>query len=175
MLRCSGCFTRQQSLDRQFCSKCGNASLVRLQMVINAEVRTRLPDTAGGRRRTAHAFSSTQPAPLPLQGHQRILPEGKAPARVRSTNVRGTKFAMPAPQSGRHAKNLILAEDQLAEAREKARRQGKMKSFDVFDPDYDNEAHFGRTGKKGGARGGALQVGYGKRNPNDVRSRTKKR
>ena len=145
MLRCSGCFTRQQSLDRQFCSKCGNASLVRLQMVINAE------------------------------GHQRILPEGKAPARVRSTNVRGTKFAMPAPQSGRHAKNLILAEDQLAEAREKARRQGKMKSFDVFDPDYDNEAHFGRTGKKGGARGGALQVGYGKRNPNDVRSRTKKR
>ena len=50
-----------------------------------------------------------------------------------------------------------------------------MKSFDVFDPDYDNEAHFGRTGKKGGARGGALQVGYGKRNPNDVRSRTKKR
>ena len=101
--------------------------------------------------------------------------EGKAPARVRSTNVRGTKFAMPAPQSGRHAKNLILAEDQLAEAREKARRQGKMKSFDVFDPDYDNEAHFGRTGKKGGARGGALQVGYGKRNPNDVRSRTKKR
>ena len=53
--------------------------------------------------------------------------------------------------------------------------QGKMKSFDVFDPDYDNEAHFGRTGKKGGARGGALQVGYGKRNPNDVRSRTKKR
>ena len=145
VLRCSGCFTRQQSLDRQFCSKCGNASLVRLQMVINAD------------------------------GHQRILPEGKAPARVRSTNVRGTKFAMPAPQSGRHAKNLILAEDQLAEAREKARRQGKMKSFDVFDPDYDNEAHFGRTGKKGGARGGALQVGYGKRNPNDVRSRTKKR
>ena len=50
-----------------------------------------------------------------------------------------------------------------------------MKSFDVFDPDYDNEAHFGRTGKKGGARGGALQVGNGKRNPNDVRSRTKKR
>ena len=43
------------------------------------------------------------------------------------------------------------------------------------DPDYDNEAHFGRTGKKGGARGGALQIGYGKRNPNDVRSRTKKR
>ena len=42
VLRCSGCFTRQQSLDRQFCSKCGNASLVRLQMAINAEVRTRL-------------------------------------------------------------------------------------------------------------------------------------
>ena len=170
VLRCSGCFTRQQSLDRRP-AQCGNASLVRLQMVINAEVRTRPSHTplAAHGPRLLH-----QPAPLP-PGHQRIPPEGKAPARVRSTNVRGTKFAMPAPQSGRHAKNLILAEDQLAEAREKARRQGKMKSFDVFDPDYDNEAHFGRTGKKGGARGGALQVGYGKRNPNDVRSRTKKR
>ena len=69
------------SLDRQFCSKCGNASLVRLQMVINAEVRTRHQRAGAGHATSAH-------------------PAGGAPARVRSTNVRGTKFAMPAPQSG---------------------------------------------------------------------------
>ena len=44
---------------------------------------------------------------------------------------------MPQPKSGRHAKNLILAEDQLAEAAEKLRRQGKARTYNnVFDPDY---------------------------------------
>ena len=75
---------------------------------------------------------------------------------------------------------MILAEDQLAEEAEKLRRQGKKKVQDVFDPDYDPDAHFGRKGGRS-ARGGApahgasgLRVGYGKRNPNDVRSRPKR-
>jgi len=151
VLRCSGCFTQQGSLDAQFCSKCGNNSLVRLQAVLDQ------------------------------RGQQRILPEQKAPARVRSTNVRGTKFPLPAPKSGRHAQNIILAEDQLAEAAEKARRQGKARVNDVFDPDYSLDDHFGRVGnKRGGGRpnpagAGMPTVGYGKRaNPNDVRSRPKR-
>ena len=69
VLRCSGCFTQQPTLDRHFCVKCGNQSLVRLQAVVSAN------------------------------GSQRILPEERAPARVRSTNVRGTKFPMPKPQA----------------------------------------------------------------------------
>mmetsp|Transcript_18907 Transcript_18907/g.48335 ORF Transcript_18907/g.48335 Transcript_18907/m.48335 type:complete len:482 (-) Transcript_18907:321-1766(-) len=149
VLRCSGCYTQQGSLEAQFCSKCGNNSLVRLQAVLNN------------------------------RGQQRILPEQRAPARVRSTNVRGTKFPMPQPKSGRHAHNLILAEDQLAEATEKARRQGKARVEDVFDPDYSLDDHFGRAGNKRGGRGpstaGMPKVGYGKRaNPNDVRSRPKR-
>ena len=149
VLRCSGCFTQQGSLEAQFCSKCGNNSLVRLQAVLNQH------------------------------GHQRILPEQRAPARVRSTNVRGTKFPLPMPKTGRHAQNLILAEDQLAEATEKARRQGKAKMEDVFDPDYSLDDHFGRKGKQSGrgpaAAAGMPKVGYGKRaNPNDVRSRPKR-
>ena len=145
VLKCSGCFTMQPGLDKQFCVKCGNTSLVRLQAILDAH------------------------------GTRRILPEQGAPARVRSTNTRGTKFPMPQPKAGRHANNMILAEDQLDEAMSKHRRQRKnQRSVDaVFDADYNLDDHFGRSGKKGGGGGsGAPKVGYGKRaNPNDVRSR----
>lgn len=76
---------------------------------------------------------------------------------------------------GRHARNLVLAEDQLIEAREKARKQGQSHSVDVFDQDYNNEQHFGRTGRKGHGYDINTSVGFGKRNPNDVRTRPKKR
>ena len=146
VLRCSGCFTVHREMGRQFCLKCGNTSLVRLIAIVDA------------------------------QGQTRVLPERGAPARVRSTNTRGTKFAMPMPQAGRAgAQNLILAEDQHLEAVEKKRRQGRKKGVDVFDADYDNDSHFGRAGKKGQAYGINTTVGVGKRNPNDVRTRSKKR
>lgn len=93
---------------------------------------------------------------------------------MRSTNIRGTKYAMPMPKAGRHANNLVLAEDQLLEAQEKSRKQGRKKGHDVFDPDYDVDAHFGRAGKKGAASRVNVKVGYGKKNPNDVRSRPKR-
>ena len=85
---------------------------------------------------------------------------------------------MPKPIVGRKAvtTNLILSEDQYAEAQEKLRRQGKAKVRDVFDPDYSLDDHFGRSKKGGGGgHGFELKVGYGKRaNPNDVRSRPKR-
>lgn len=60
------------------------------------------------------------PSPTPRSTRPtRRLPESGAPARVRSTNIRGTKYPMTKPVTGRHAVNLILAEDQLAEATEK--------------------------------------------------------
>lgn len=133
-----------RQLELQFCSKCGNASLVRLAAIVDN------------------------------RGNQRLLPEKGAPARVRSTNIRGTKYAMPMPKAGRHANNLVLAEDQLLEAQEKSRKQGRKKGHDVFDPDYDVDAHFGRAGKKGAASRVNVKVGYGKKNPNDVRSRPKR-
>jgi len=145
VLKCSACNTQQPDLDRSFCTKCGNSSLVRLVSIID------------------------------VYGAQRILPERGAPARVRSTNIRGTKFPMPKPKTGRHANNLILAEDSLAEATDKFRKQGKARVEDVFDQDYSLDDHFGRSGKKGGGSGGTPRVGYGKRaNPNDVRSRPKR-
>jgi len=145
VLRCSGCFTVHRDMGRSFCSKCGNSSLVRLMAVVDEA------------------------------GQTRVLSERGAPARVKSTNTRGTKYSIPAPQVGRHARNLILAEDQLVEAREKARKQGQTRSVDVFDQDYNNEQHFGRTGRKGHGYDINTSVGFGKRNPNDVRTRPKKR
>ena len=145
VLRCSGCFSLQPSLDKQFCFKCGNSSLVRLQAVLDA------------------------------RGFRRVLPESGAPARVRSTNTRGTKFPMPMPISGRKANNIIVAEDQLQEAKDKFNKQGKARTENVFDPDYSLDDHFGRSGKKGGGGSGAPTVGYGKRvNPNDVRGRPRR-
>ncbi|KAL1529942.1 hypothetical protein AB1Y20_000870 [Prymnesium parvum] len=144
VMRCSGCFTVEQDLSKVFCSRCGNHSLVKLVSIVD------------------HS------------GNTRLLPEAGAPARVRSTNIRGTKYSMPAPQTGRKANNLLLAEDQMAEAAEKLRRQGKKKTVDVLDADYDFEAHFGRKGKKTGPGGHGLTVGYGKKNVNDVRSRPKR-
>ena len=144
VLRCSGCFTEHRDAGRAFCSKCGNATLTRLAAIVRAD------------------------------GSTFLLPEAGAPARVRSTNTRGTKYPMPKPKAGRHAQNLVLAEDQLQEAEEKLRRQGKKKGHDVFDPDYDVDAHFGRKGRKGAPSGVNVKVGYGKRNPNDVRSRPKR-
>ena len=76
---------------------------------------------------------------------------------------------------GRHARNLVLAEDQLHEAQEKARKQGQSQDVDVFDQDYNNDQHFGRRGTKGHGYNINTTVGFGKRNPNDVRTRPKKR
>ena len=38
VLRCSGCYKEHRQLELQFCSKCGNASLVRLA-AIGADIR----------------------------------------------------------------------------------------------------------------------------------------
>ena len=69
-------------------------------------------------------------------------------------------------------KNVL---EKRRQKRRKKRRQGRKKGVDVFDADYDNDSHFGRAGKKGQAYGINTTVGYGKRNPNDVRTRAKKR
>jgi hypothetical protein len=99
VLTCRARTCAESCVVSQFCTKCGNSSLVRLQAVLDAQ-----------------------------RGGMRLLPEAGAPARVRSTNTRGTKFPMPKPQHGRHATNLILAEDQLDEANQKYHRQGKART-----------------------------------------------
>eukprot|EP00124_Ichthyophonus_hoferi_P003351 Ihof_evm2s286 gene=Ihof_evmTU2s286 len=55
-------------------------------------------------------------------------------------NLRGTKFSIPAPQSGRNAHNLILREDQKEYQR--ALKQKKDKAYDVFDQEFNTATPF---------------------------------
>jgi hypothetical protein len=101
VLRCSGCFTVHREMGRSFCTKCGNSSLVRLMAVASAaSTQPQAPNQT-----TNPKPQPKQRAPSPVQvvneaGQTRVLSERGAPARVKSTNTRGTKYSMPAPQVG---------------------------------------------------------------------------
>ena len=101
VLRCSGCFTVPREMGRSFCTKCGNSSLVRLMAVAGAaSTQPQAPSQT-----TNPQPQPKQRAPSPVQvvneaGQTRVLSERGAPARVKSTNTRGTKYSMPAPQVG---------------------------------------------------------------------------
>jgi len=147
-VQCSGCFRTAHDVSRQFCSHCGNQTLVRVALVVDKDGRERV-------------------LPIPPHVQTKIL------------STRGTVFSMAAPKQGRNAGNLITAEDALAEARWKHVRNGgaRTQGSDVFDSGYDFDAHFGRAGKQTKGRGAGREpiAGVGRKNPNDVRSRPKKR
>eukprot|EP00307_Rebecca_sp_RCC1486_P012580 CAMPEP_0119431666 /NCGR_PEP_ID=MMETSP1335-20130426/46360_1 /TAXON_ID=259385 /ORGANISM="Chrysoculter rhomboideus, Strain RCC1486" /LENGTH=170 /DNA_ID=CAMNT_0007457473 /DNA_START=51 /DNA_END=560 /DNA_ORIENTATION=- len=137
-MQCSGCFRTARDMSRQFCAHCGNATLVRVALVVDKHGRERV---------------------LPIPEHVR--------AKIMST--RGTRYTMAAPKQGRNAGNEITSEDALAEAKWKhIRNGGARKSTDVFDPNYDFDAHFGRAGKQSKGRAGKEpSVGHGRnKNPN---------
>ncbi|XP_027341785.1 uncharacterized protein LOC113854772 [Abrus precatorius] len=92
-------------------------------------------------------------------------------ARRPRVTLRGTKFSLPLPQSGRDAvtKNLILREDQLPQRvlYPKTKKKSNKQDDDFFTPDHvfchhtDKKAPFQPPIRK------ALAVFSGKRNPND--------
>eukprot|EP00180_Rhodochaete_pulchella_P001091 Plantae.Rhodophyta-Rhodochaete_pulchella.ctg1907.p1 GENE.Plantae.Rhodophyta-Rhodochaete_pulchella.ctg1907~~Plantae.Rhodophyta-Rhodochaete_pulchella.ctg1907.p1 ORF type:complete len:418 (+),score=63.36 Plantae.Rhodophyta-Rhodochaete_pulchella.ctg1907:56-1309(+) len=81
----------------------------------------------------------------------------------RQAKVRGTKYPLPLPKGGRHNTDLILAEDQLMMRTPKQR----AKAVDVFDP----AVAFNPGAKFNPHR--PVEVGYGRRNPNQVQKRTR--
>lgn len=94
-------------------------------------------------------------------------------------NLRGTVFSIPKYQHGRHAKNILLAEDemyiggrdrQLRQAQNIAERQKKIK--DPFsgmnaglDPNWTSR-HVTSTGKILSSNPHMMEAGYGRKNPN---------
>eukprot|EP00181_Compsopogon_caeruleus_P000684 CAMPEP_0184688598 /NCGR_PEP_ID=MMETSP0312-20130426/30186_1 /TAXON_ID=31354 /ORGANISM="Compsopogon coeruleus, Strain SAG 36.94" /LENGTH=627 /DNA_ID=CAMNT_0027145851 /DNA_START=51 /DNA_END=1934 /DNA_ORIENTATION=+ len=78
--------------------------------------------------------------------------------------IRGTKYSIPLPRGGRYNSDLILTEDVLA-MRSKQLRSWQVRSsaVDVLDPTevYNGSAKYRPTPD--------LVVGYGRRNPNQVR------
>jgi RNA-binding protein NOB1 len=80
--------------------------------------------------------------------------------------LRGTVFTLPKPKTGREAGNLILREDQkeyqqgLKRAMHLKKKQEKL---DVFDADFVH------LGERKSMSSGMPVIGYGRRNPNEVR------
>ncbi|KAF0514302.1 Nin one binding Zn-ribbon like-domain-containing protein [Gigaspora margarita] len=79
-------------------------------------------------------------------------------------NLRGTKYSIPNPKSGRNANNLILREDQK-EYQKALKSHRKQKEVDIFDPDYVPKLFIG-SGSSTSC--GAPVIGYGRRNPNET-------
>lgn len=85
--------------------------------------------------------------------------------------LRGTKYSIPMPRGGRHNKDLILRADQIdtVQQRRIEKRLERM-NVDVLDPGtmYNAGANF-RPHER------PLVIGYGRRNPNEVRRKSRKK
>ncbi|KAL0216703.1 hypothetical protein P9112_008887 [Eukaryota sp. TZLM1-RC] len=93
-LLCSGCKTPTREMDRVFCPKCGNDSLLRVGLVVGRDGVARLPKKF------------------------RFYPK-----------LKGTKYPVPLPKSGRDANNLILREEQLNKAMKKVKKSKPINHF----------------------------------------------
>lgn len=85
--------------------------------------------------------------------------------------LRGTKYPIPMPRGGRHNKDLILREDQVDPVKQRRlEKQRERLNVDVLDP-----TNFYNAGAKFNPHNKPMIVGYGRRNPNEVRSSRRKR
>lgn len=83
--------------------------------------------------------------------------------------LRGSKYSIPLPRGGRHNKDLILCEDQIDPIKQKRLEKQRQKlNVDVLDP-----TSFYNAGARFNPHHRSLVVGYGKRNPNEVRPSSK--
>ncbi|KAG9218846.1 hypothetical protein CCMSSC00406_0001040 [Pleurotus cornucopiae] len=170
VLRCHACFKICKDSSRQFCPSCGNPTLLRASVTIAA------PNAASD-------------APV-MQVHLKSNFQYK---------IRGTKFSIPAPKPGSAKKGtgegLILREDQTEYVRAKQRadnkreRENRKMTKGIFDkgngagvaavgswmdPDWVPEILSVGTGGKGRSIKGSNDmptIGYGKKNPNQVRKK----
>ncbi|CDF38293.1 unnamed protein product [Chondrus crispus] len=79
--------------------------------------------------------------------------------------LRGTKYPIPLPRGGRHNTDLILTEDQIDPVKQKRiEKQRERLNVDVLDP-----SNFYNAGARFNPHDRPVVVGYGKRNPNQVR------
>ncbi|PKC75823.1 hypothetical protein RhiirA1_387000 [Rhizophagus irregularis] len=80
-------------------------------------------------------------------------------------NLRGTKYSIPEPKSGRNANNIILREDQK-EYQKALKNQRKQKEIDIFDPDYIPKLLIGISN----SNSISPVIGYGRRKPKGEKS-----
>ncbi len=154
LLRCHACYCTTKDMGKKFCPKCGGATLIR----------------------TSYSVDSLGQMTLYLRSDFQY-------------NNHGTKYSIPMPKGGRNSRDLMLREDQAEFQRAvknwewQQNKAAKSASLDVIDDRLSSV--FGEMNIKGGGSGtrsarpvadGGIPppaVGYGRKNPNQVR-RTKK-
>lgn len=83
--------------------------------------------------------------------------------------LRGSKYPIPLPRGGRYNKDLILCEDQIDPIKQqRLEKQREKLNVDVLDP-----SSFYNAGARFNPHHRHFVVGYGKRNPNEVRTSSK--
>ncbi|KAF7726824.1 Nin1 binding protein [Apophysomyces ossiformis] len=88
-------------------------------------------------------------------------------------NLRGTKYDVPIPKGGRHANNIVLREDQKEYIKAQQSRS-KQKVIDMFDPDFIPMYRKADTRTINNNMFGTSTIGFGRRNPNEVRRKSNK-
>lgn len=145
VLRCYGCFNVTRQMDRQFCPKCGQATLTRTSSSTdsNGNMRLHLKKNFQYNKR-GNVYS----VPKPIHGT----------ASGKMNNVQG---------GGKNhwGKDLILAEDQK-EYQKKAEQDRRQRQRDLMDDDYLPNLV---TGERSGGHG-RIRVGAG-RNVNGKKRR----
>ncbi|KAJ8324701.1 20S-pre-rRNA D-site endonuclease nob1 [Batrachochytrium dendrobatidis] len=146
VLRCHSCYKVTKDMNKQFCPSCGNSTLNRVSVGINANGQT-----------IYYLKKNFQ------------------------VNLRGTRYSIPKPKTGRNANNLIVCEDQKEYQRalqQKQRRDKQLLNQDSMSLDSAILGSIGHKNSDGGpsllTKSGMPLVGYGHRNVNASRGRRRK-
>jgi RNA-binding protein NOB1 len=147
VLRCHACFHITTDTTKKFCPACGNSgTLLRASTQVDSKT-----------------------------GQMKVFLKENFTYRMR-----GTQFSVPLPKGGRRNNDLILREDQVEYKRavkkhERAIVKQSRNPTNPFDPDYVPAILIDATGKKSQHVNplDAPVIGYGKRNPNEVRRQKK--
>jgi RNA-binding protein NOB1 len=148
VLRCHACFKSTPIMDKQFCPSCGNATLLRTTVSVDEQGEMHYH----------------------LKKHFQY-------------RKRGTRFSIPMPHGGQK-QDLIFREDQKeyqravkTQVRQKEKLAMASNAGGVFDAEYTPTLLEGNVYalEKMNLQKKALQsptIGFGRRNPNEVRKRT---
>lgn len=133
------------------CSACGT---------VTRELGTKFCDSCGNAAMHRVSFNVNK------KGVARVYINPK-----KTVNIRGTKYPIPKPRGGRHNKDLILRADQVDIAKQRrTEKRLESQNVDVLDP-----TTFYNAGAKFSPHDRPMIVGYGRRNPNEVRRSTRKK
>lgn len=149
LLRCHACYTTTKEMSRKFCPHCGGATLLR----------------------TSYSVDGWGQVHLYLRSDFQY-------------NLRGTQYSIPMPRGGRNNTDLILREDQVEYQRalrnwQRVERKAERAFGDQDAIDDRLAAVFGDLSVSGSKKASSHQnaappvIGYGRRNPNQVRRSTK--